>query len=141
VDGDQVLALSGSGELRRLPRQVVELVDGAVSRAVGAFGQLSGVTDDAINLFFELAASSLLDEEVFSKVRIANNADVESAVNRGRTTTRLTLSESMRRDMVSALMMWRDAPMSRDKVVSRLEHTGWVVEEVTAPLGCVSYWK
>lgn len=139
VDGDQVLALSGSGELRRLPRQVVELVDGAVSRAVGAFGQLSGVTDDAINLFFELAASSLLDEEVFSKVRIANNADVESAVNRGRTTTRLTLSESMRRDMVSALMMWRDAPMSRDKVVSRLEHTGWVVEEVTAPLGVLGF--
>ena len=54
--GDQVLALSHSGQLRRLPKDVVSLVDDAVSAAAGAFTLLSDVSDSAINKFFELAA-------------------------------------------------------------------------------------
>jgi len=139
AEGDQVLALSGSGELRRLPRHVVDLVDCSVDRAVAAFAQLSRVSDQAIEHFFELAAAALLDEEVFSQVRKINLTDVESAQSRGRSTTRLQLTESMRQDMVSALTMWRDAPMSRNKVVSRLEHAGWSVEELSAPLGVLGF--
>jgi len=138
-EGDQVLALSGSGELRRLPKHVVELVDGAVSKAINAFEQLSSVSDQAIDQFFELASIALLDDAVFAHVQSANIADVESAQSRGRSTTRLQLTESMRKDMVSALTMWRDAPMSRNRVVSRLEHTGWSVEELSAPLGVLGF--
>ena len=138
-EGDQVLALSGSGELRRLPRHVVDLVDSSVGRAVAAFAQLSEVSDQAIEYFFELAAEALLDDEVFSHIRKTNLTDVDSAQSRGRSTTRLHLTESMRQDMVSALTMWRDAPMSRNKVVSRLEHAGWSVEELSAPLGVLGF--
>ncbi|MSV37461.1 MAG: hypothetical protein F2916_05340, partial [Actinobacteria bacterium] len=78
MEGDQVLALSGSGELRRLSKQVVDLVDGSVGRAVRAFSELSAVSDHAVNHFFDLAAAALLDEDVFSQVQKANIADVES---------------------------------------------------------------
>jgi glutamate-5-semialdehyde dehydrogenase len=139
MDGDQVLALSGSGELRRLPKHVVELVEGSVGRAMSGFEQLSAVSDQAICQFFELASIALLDDEVFAHVQSANISDVESARVRGRSTTRLALTDSMRHDMVSALMMWRDAPMSRNTVVSRIQHIGWTVEELSASLGVIGF--
>ena len=138
-EGDQVLALSGSGELRRLPKHIVELVDISVGRAVSAFEQLSSASDQAINQFFELAAAALLDDAVFARVQTSNLADVESARTRGRSTTRLLLTDSMRHDMVSALTMWRDAPMSRNTMVSRIQHTGWTVDEMSAPLGVLGF--
>ena len=137
--GDQVLALSHNGQLRRLPKAVVVLVDEAVSAASRAFTLLPDVSDDAINEFFELAAEALQDNVRFSTVLQANQRDEESARARGRSVTRLVLSENMRRDMIAALLMWRDAPMSRDSVVSRTEHVGWSVDQRAAPLGVLGF--
>jgi glutamate-5-semialdehyde dehydrogenase len=137
--GDQVLALSHNGQLRRLPKAVVSLVDEAVSSASRAFTQLSDVSDSAINRFFALAAEALQDDGRFSKVRDANQRDEESARERGRSVTRLVLSENMRRDMIAALLMWRDAPMSRDSVMNRTQHVGWSVEQRAAPLGVLGF--
>ena len=137
--GDQVLALSHNGQIRRLPKAVVELVDEAVSSASRAFALLSDVSDESINEFFGLAAEALQDDARFSKVLQANQRDEESARARGRSVTRLVLSENMRRDMIAALLMWRDAPMSRDSVASRTEHVGWSVEERVAPLGVLGF--
>lgn len=137
--GDQVLALSHNGQIRRLPKAVVELVDEAVSSASRAFALLSDASDEAINEFFGLAAEALQDDARFSKVLQANQRDEESARARGRSVTRLVLSENMRRDMIAALLMWRDAPMSRDSVASRTEHVGWSVEERVAPLGVLGF--
>ena len=137
--GDQVLALSHNGQLRRLPKAVVELVEEAVSSALRAFTLLSAVPDDAINKFFGLAAEALQDDVRFSAVLQANHRDEESARARGRSVTRLVLSENMRRDMIAALLMWRDAPMSRDSLVSSTDHVGWSVEQRAAPLGVLGF--
>ena len=137
--GDQVLALSHNGQLRRLPKAVVELVEEAVSSALRAFTLLSAVPDDAINKFFGLAAEALQDDARFSTVLQANQSDEESARSRGRSVTRLVLSENMRRDMIAALLMWRDAPMSRDSLVSSTDHVGWSVEQRAAPLGVLGF--
>ena len=137
--GDQVLALSHNGQLRRLPKAVVDLVDEAVSAASRAFTLLPDVSDDAINEFFRFAAEALQDNVRFSTVLQANQRDEESARARGRSVTRLVLSENMRRDMIAALLMWRDAPMSRDSVVSKTEHVGWSVEQRAAPLGVLGF--
>lgn len=137
--GDQVLALSHNGQLRRLPKAVVSLVDEAVSAASRAFTLLSDVSDSSINRFFALAGEALLDDDRFSEVRDANQRDEESARARGRSVTRLVLSENMRQDMIAALLMWRDAPMSRDSVASRTEHVGWSVEQRVAPLGVLGF--
>ena len=137
--GDQVLALSHNGQLRRLPKAVVDLVDEAVSAASRAFTLIPDVSDDAINEFFRFAAEALQDNVRFSTVLQANQRDEESARARGRSVTRLVLSENMRRDMIAALLMWRDAPMSRDSVVSKTEHVGWSVEQRAAPLGVLGF--
>ena len=137
--GDQVLALSHNGQLRRLPKAVVELVEEAVSSALRAFTLLSAVPDEAINKFFGLAAEALQDDVRFSTVLQANRRDEESARARGRSVTRLVLSENMRRDMIAALLMWRDAPMSRDSLVSSTDHVGWSVEQRAAALGVLGF--
>ena len=137
--GDQVLAMSHNGEMRRLPNAVVGLVEYAVTAASQAFTELSFVSDASINLFFQLAADALEDESTFRKLREANERDEESARARGRSVTRLVLSENMRRDMISALLMWRDVPMSRDSLVSQTKHTGWLVEQRSAPLGVLGF--
>lgn len=137
--GDQALALSHNGQLRRLPKAVVELVEEAVSSALRAFTLLSAVPDEAINKFFGLAAEALQDDVRFSTVLQANRRDEESARARGRSVTRLVLSENMRRDMIAALLMWRDAPMSRDSLVSSTDHVGWSVEQRAAALGVLGF--
>ena len=137
--GDQVLALSHNGEIRRLPAAVVGLVEDAVTAASLAFTELASVSNASINLFFQLAADALLDDSRFGKIREANQRDEESARARGRSVTRLVLSENMRRDMISALLMWRDVPMSRDSLVSQTEHKGWTVEQRSAPLGVLGF--
>ncbi len=137
--GDHVLSLSHNGEMRRLPRAVVDLVEHAVTAASKAFTELSSVSDASINLFFQYAADALEDENTFRTLREANVRDEESARVRGRSVTRLVLSENMRRDMISALLMWRDVPMTRDSLVSHTTHKGWTVEQRLAPLGVLGF--
>lgn len=72
--GDQVLALSHNGEIRRLPNAVVDLVQHAVNVASLAFTELSLVSDASINLFFQLAADALEDESTFSQLHALVNS-------------------------------------------------------------------
>jgi glutamate-5-semialdehyde dehydrogenase len=97
------------------------------------------VSDDQISEFYEVAASLLESEDVFSAVAQANTEDIAEAVNKGRSTTRLELTVSMRRDMVEALRMWRSMEPSRDKKLSEIVHNGWTVEERSAPLGVLGF--
>ncbi|MEI9983710.1 MAG: aldehyde dehydrogenase family protein [Aliidongia sp.] len=57
----------------------------------------------------------------------------------GRSTTRLVAGETMRRDMIAGLRAWRDADTVRGRVAARVEHAGWSVEQVVAPLGVVGF--
>jgi glutamate-5-semialdehyde dehydrogenase len=41
--------------------------------------------------------------------------------------------------MIAALLMWRDAPMSRDSLVSSTDHVGWSVEQRAAALGVLGF--
>lgn len=139
LEGDQVLAVASSGSLRRLPRDVIELVADAVGKARSAFEQLARMPDESINSFFDHAVHALADDKIFAQILKANQHDVSLALARGRSTTRLLLSDSMRRDMIDAFILWRDAPMSRDSVIDRIDHDGWSVEQRTAPLGVLGF--
>jgi glutamate-5-semialdehyde dehydrogenase len=139
LPGDEVLGIAGSGALRRIPKDVAVLVDNAVSLAVEAFTTMSAVTDESITLFFHLAAGLLADDSVFEAVRIANERDVENARLRGRSTTRLVLSDSMRTGMIEALKMWEQLDVHTQDKISTIEHDGWRVEQWSAPLGVLAF--
>ncbi len=138
-DNDRVLAVASTATLKRIPHQVHNLVETAVSGAVEAFAGLAKATDEAITTFFNEAASLLADETVFSRVRAANEADIESARSRGRSTTRLVLSDSMRLDMIAAFQMWRDIQTGRERTIESVSHDGWTVDQVSAPLGVIGF--
>ena len=137
--GDQLLAVATTSQLCRIPANVAVLVSDAVDVAQRSFAELSQVSDEQITSFFETAAQLLSDDEVFSRILAANASDVSDAIKRGRSTTRLELSDSMRRDMIDSLRMWRDMEPSRDKQLSEVVHDGWLVEERTAPLGVLGF--
>ena len=137
--GDQLLAVATTSQLCRIPANVAVLVSDAVEVAQRSFAELSQVSNEQITSFFETAAQLLSDDEVFSRILAANASDVSDAIKRGRSTTRLELSDSMRRDMIDSLRMWRDMEPSRDKQLSEVVHDGWLVEERTAPLGVLGF--
>ena len=137
--GDALLVLQHDGTVLHLPAAEREVARTAVDRAVAAFGAMGTIDDDAVTAFYEGFARRLEDDEVFAPIAAANADDVARARDRGRSTTRLALTEQMRRDMIAGLRVWRDAPATRGAVRDRIEHDGWSVEEVVDGLGVVAF--
>ena len=135
--GDSVLV--ADGELVHITRSDSELAADAVDQAAKAFEQLGSITDDAITEFFVEFARLLESAEAFGPVGAANAKDVATAQQRGRSTTRLVLSDTMRADMVEGLRAWAQAPSGRGDVVEHHAHSGWEVSLVRAGLGVVGF--
>lgn len=137
--GDRLVVVQDTGDLLHVPAAVGEAVEQATGAASRAFTALSGVPDAAITAFFEHFACRLEDDAVWSRFAAANAEDVEAARARGRSTTRLGVSEAMRRDMIAGLRVWRDSPAGRGRLLEQISHPGWSVELVSAPLGVVGF--
>ncbi|MFC3067929.1 aldehyde dehydrogenase family protein [Phenylobacterium soli] len=137
--GDQLVVDSETGALLYVPAAEQVIAAAAVTRAREAFAQMAAVRDDQISFFFDAFAANLANNAKWSDIEAANARDVESARARGRSTTRLQVSQAMRDDMVAGLRAWRDAAASRGRVLERIEHPGWSVEQVVAPLGVVGF--
>lgn len=137
--GDRLVVLQDTGALLHIPRDEHARVTSAVSAAVDAFGVLGSVSDESVTRFYELCAANLADDDVFEAIAVANAADVDAARNRGRSTTRLILSDSMRADMIAGLRTWRDLASQRNVVTETIDHDGWVVDQVRSGLGAVAF--
>jgi glutamate-5-semialdehyde dehydrogenase len=137
--GDVVLGIASSGQLRRIPQQVDVLARQRVGAALAAFHELQDVTASHVNRFFSLSAEKLADDALFESVARANQADVEAAVARGRSTTRLVLSEKMRSEMIAAFKMWESVDMSFNSLQDTITHSGWEVQQWKAPLGVIGF--
>ena len=137
--GDSLLIVQDTGDLLHVPEKVGQIAAQAVARAHEAFHRMGAVSDSQITRFFEAFAARLEDDAVWAAISAANAKDVDSAKARGRSTTRLVASEAMRRDMISGLREWRDAEGARGRVLERVEHKGWSLEQVAAPLGVVGF--
>ena len=138
-EGDSVLGIASSASLRRISRQTRQLVSEAVSASLQSFQQLSDVSSEQIDAFFDTAARFMADDSVFDAIAVANAEDVASARSRGRSTTRLLLSSKMRADMVSAFRMWRDVDMKAEEQIDSVKHEGWTVEQWRSPLGVIGF--
>lgn len=137
--GDRLVVVQDSGALLHIPAAEHAAAKAAVDRASAAFARMGEVSDGAVSAFFEAFARRLEDEAVWSAIAAANAADVESARARGRSTTRLAATDAMRRDMVAGLRAWRDAEPPRGRILEQVQHPGWRVDQVVAPLGVVGF--
>jgi glutamate-5-semialdehyde dehydrogenase len=137
--GDRLIVVDRTGDLLHVPAGVQALASAAVGRAHAAFQRMGEVSDQAVSAFFAAFADRLGDDAVWARIAAANARDVAAARAKGRSTTRLAVNEAMRRDMVTGLRAWKDAPAGRGHIVERIEHEGWTVEQVTAPLGVVGF--
>lgn len=137
--GDRLVVVQDTGDLLHIPQTEARAAAAAVESAAAAFSRMGEVSDAAITDFFEAFARRLEDNAVWAAIAAANLGDVESARARGRSVTRLAVSETMRRDMVEGLRVWRDAEPPRGRLLERIEHPGWTVEQIMAPLGVVGF--
>ncbi len=137
--GDRLIVVQTTGDLLHIPAQVWTTAIGTVGAAADAFGQMGSVADSQITEFYEVFASRLANERAFAPIAAANQADIDAARQRGRSVTRLTLTDQMRSDMIAGLHTWRDTPSTRGRIVETVEHAGWTVEQVQAGLGPVGF--
>ena len=137
--GDSLIVMQATGDLLHVPSDEQRIAREAVDAAIAAFERMGTVGDEQISEFYELFAAALENDEVFAPIAAANQADIAAARDRGRSTTRLELSDRMRVDMVEGLRTWRDAPTGRGTVVETIQHEGWRVEQVRDGLGVVGF--
>ena len=139
VAGDRLVVSQHDGALLHIPAADAATVTAAMDEACAAFAALNAVPDAAITAFFHGFADRLADEATFDTIAAANAADVASARARGRSTTRLALTEKMRADMIAGLRGWADHPSGRGTVVETISGQGFTVEQRRAGLGVVGF--
>ncbi|MFT7473628.1 MAG: glutamate-5-semialdehyde dehydrogenase [Verrucomicrobiales bacterium] len=139
VSGDHLVVVQTTGDLLHIPAEVSHIASAAVGAASTAFGWMAGVSDDAVSAFFEAFADRLASADSFAPIAAANLADIEAAKAKGRSTTRLELTNGMRSDMIAGLRGWAIQPSGRGEVVDSVEHEGWRIDQVRAGLGVVGF--
>jgi len=137
--GDRLVVMQDTGALLHITEGVAQRVAAAVGRTHDAFQAMGAVSDTQITRFFETFAARLEADEHWADIARANAADVAQAKTKGRSTTRLVATEAMRRDMIAGLREWAGASGGRGRVLERIEHSGWSLEQVSAPLGVVGF--
>ncbi len=138
-EGDRLVVVQDTGDLLHIPAPVWSVASGAVERASKAFGAMGAVTDQQVTDFYDEFATRLSDDTAFGHIRAANEADVAAARARGKSTTRLVLSETMRADMIDGLKGWAKTPALSGSTVEQVDHDGWSVRLVKAGLGVVGF--
>jgi glutamate-5-semialdehyde dehydrogenase len=137
--GDALLVDERQGELLHVPAAARRAAADAVTAAVDAALLLGAVEDSAVDRFFQGFADRLADDVTFMPIAEANAQDIAQASARGRSTTRLVLSERMRADMIAGLRGWTDVGGGRGTVVEQHVHEGWALEQVRDRLGVVAF--
>ena len=137
--GDRLVVVQSTGDLLCIPAADWEIAATAVDRAHRAFAALGEATDQQITDFYGALAGRLTDDSAFAPIAEANQADVDRAQARGRTSTRLVLSDKMRSDMVDGLNTWRDARSGRGQIIEKAPHDGWEAQLIRSGLGVVGF--
>jgi len=137
--GDRLTVVQSTGDLLHVHADAHDTATAAVDAAVDAFRDIGAVSDEQITAFYHEFAARLADPAPFAAIAAANEADVDAARARGRSTTRLMLSSQMRADMIDGLRMWAQVPSIRDEVIESIPHDGWTVDLVRSGLGVVGF--
>lgn len=140
-EGDALHVVQETGALLHVPADVRHAVRDQVDSAVIAFRDMASVPGVDVARFFTDFAGRL--EQEWSRIHEANEVDVERARTLGRSTTRLTLSRAALDDMARGLRGWagrlHGGHGEPHPEVTRVEHDGWSVRTVSAPLGVIAF--
>ncbi len=138
-EGDSLAVVEKTEEILHIPASEQKIARDAVARTVSAFGEMSAVTDKAIDSFFDKFAQRLSDEKIWAQIKKINEQDIVDAQSSGRSTTRLEATDSMRQGMIEGLKGWARASSVRGKVIEKVDHGSWTAELVGAELGVVAF--
>ncbi len=137
--GDHLIVVQATGDLLHVPAAAHETATRAIDAAAAAFRGFGAVGDDQVTTFYEEFARRLADDAVFAPIAAANEADVAAARARGRSVTRLILSDKMRAGMIEGLGLWASTTSSRDQVIETIPHDGWSLDLIRSGLGIVAF--
>ena len=137
--GDRLVVVQETGDLLHIPSSEWDIANGAVGEASRAFSQLGSSSDTQITAFYERFAALLGDDDTFAVIADANREDVSLAKERGRSTTRLVLTERMRAEMIEGLRIWAKTDAGLGDVEESIEHAGWRLDLVRSGLGVVGF--
>jgi glutamate-5-semialdehyde dehydrogenase len=137
--GDRLVVVQDSGDLLHIPAAEWDRAAAAVGAASQAFSKMGSVTDRQLEVFFNDFADRIKDDASFAPIAEANRVDVDDARRRGRSTTRLVLSEGMRQGMIEGLRLWANSDVGRGQVVETIDHDKWTLEQVRSGLGVVGF--
>lgn len=136
--GDSIAALP-NGELLHIPAGEKQIATDAVTSAVQAFSAMGSVSDAQLITFYRHVAAALKDDAIWRRITEVNAADVAAAQARGRSTTRLVATETLRNNIIAGLLAWIDAPSMRGQIVQTVNQEEFRVELVGAALGVVAF--
>jgi glutamate-5-semialdehyde dehydrogenase len=137
--GDRVIPVGRTGDLLIIERAAHAAAAEAVADAAAAVRELARASAEQVSGFFESFARRLTDDDVWRSIADANRADVAAAEQRGRSTTRLRVSDGMRASMIDGLRVWAASPTRVGEVIERREADDHVIERRRAPLGVVAF--
>jgi glutamate-5-semialdehyde dehydrogenase len=137
--GDRMLAVGRTGALVVISAEAQAAAVDAVGDAAASVAPLAACTSAQVDAFFSGFADRLASAEIWGAVAAANEADVRSAEGRGRSTSRLRVSDAMRAGMVDGLRGWASTRSRVGEVLERRRGEGFVIERRAAPLGVVAF--
>ena len=137
--GDRLVVVQDTGALLHIPAAKWEKAESAVTAATRAFANMGTVEGPQLAAFYNTFADNLEDDTTFEPIARANTEDVARAEERGRSTTRLVLGDSMREGMIEGLRLWAGGDVGRGRVVETIDHEGWTLEQVRSGLGVVGF--
>jgi glutamate-5-semialdehyde dehydrogenase len=137
--GDALYAVAATGEVLHVPAATRRTVDDAVARARAAFRRMGAISDAQISEFFVQFSDRLSDDATWRRILEVNERDVAAAKLRGRSTTRLVATDTLRSGVVQGLRGWVSQSSQRGRVIERVQHEGWHADLVGAELGVVGF--
>jgi glutamate-5-semialdehyde dehydrogenase len=137
--GDRLVVVQDTGALLHIPAEEWSKAESAVDEAGRAFSEMGGISREMLVNFFSRFAARLEDDVSFTPIAGANAEDVEKARSRGRSTTRLVLSDRMRQGMVEGLRLWAGMETGLGRIVETIDHDGWSVSQIRSGLGVVGF--
>ena len=137
--GDHLLFIKDTTQPIIIPKFAINLVAEKIKLSQEAFYQLAQVSDEQLNIFYDTFSQNLANDTIWKTIQKVNNQDVETAKQKGRSTTRLIASDKTRNNMIEGLLEYKNQPIQRIETLENKQHDGWSIDLKKSPLGIVGF--